>query len=186
MARRSLDGTSAEARIPTMSDFIAFSPRVGEIDLGPIKYKLVNPDDGLGWSLAKADLIEMEYRQFLDIVLTNGGEVIVPSKDVDKFWHAHILDTRKYASDCQSIFGFFLHHFPYLGSRGAADKKVLASEFEKSTRLMAWRFEDPVDGMTNQRESAVCGGGDGGGRTRMGGAISALNHCVDLETRPSL
>lgn len=34
------------------------------------------------------------------------------SSDVDDIWHAHILHTRKYAEDCGSYFGYFLHHTP--------------------------------------------------------------------------
>jgi hypothetical protein len=48
-------------------------------------------------------------------------ESIAPTKDVDKFWHGHILDTLKYAEDCQNVFGYFLHHFPYFGMRGEED-----------------------------------------------------------------
>ncbi len=29
------------------------------------------------------------------------GEPVVPSTGIDQAWHAHILDTRKYARDCQ-------------------------------------------------------------------------------------
>jgi hypothetical protein len=47
--------------------------------------------------------------------------MLAPSKDVDKFWHGHILDTLKYAEDCQNVFGYFLHHFPYFGMRGEED-----------------------------------------------------------------
>ena len=58
------------------------------------------------------------------------GETIAPSKDVDKFWHGHILDTLKYAEDCERVFGYFLHHFPYFGMRGeddAADLRAAAA-----------------------------------------------------------
>jgi hypothetical protein len=54
------------------------------------------------------------------------GGTIAPVVDVDEFWHYHILNTRKYAADCQEIFGYFLHHFPYAGMRGEDDEKALA------------------------------------------------------------
>jgi hypothetical protein len=34
------------------------------------------------------------------------------SKMVDDLWHQHILDTRKYATDCEQISGTFLNHTP--------------------------------------------------------------------------
>jgi hypothetical protein len=45
--------------------------------------------------------------------------------DVDNFWHYHILDTKKYAVDCHNVFGYFLHHFPYVGMRGEEDEQAL-------------------------------------------------------------
>jgi hypothetical protein len=49
-------------------------------------------------------------------------EQTAPLFDVDIFWHYHILDTMKYAADCEQVFGYFLHHFPYIGLRGEEDE----------------------------------------------------------------
>jgi hypothetical protein len=49
------------------------------------------------------------------------AEQAAPLVDVDTFWHYHILDTMKYAADCDAVFGQFLHHFPYIGLRGEDD-----------------------------------------------------------------
>jgi hypothetical protein len=51
-------------------------------------------------------------------------EHTAPLFDVDIFWHYHILDTMKYAADCEQIFGYFLHHFPYSGLRVEDDEAV--------------------------------------------------------------
>ncbi|NJN86389.1 MAG: hypothetical protein HC881_08865 [Leptolyngbyaceae cyanobacterium SL_7_1] len=48
---------------------------------------------------------------------------LVPPDDIDQVWHYHILDTQKYATDCQHLFGYFIHHFPYLGTRGEYDRQ---------------------------------------------------------------
>lgn len=37
------------------------------------------------------------------------------SKSADEMWHQHILDTRKYATDCNQIAGRFLNHTPIYG-----------------------------------------------------------------------
>jgi hypothetical protein len=50
------------------------------------------------------------------------AEQTAPLFDVDTFWHYHILDTMKYAADCENVFGYFLHHFPYIGLRGEDDE----------------------------------------------------------------
>lgn len=35
---------------------------------------------------------------------------LVPSSDVELLWQLHILDTRRYAADCQLLCGAFVHH----------------------------------------------------------------------------
>lgn len=110
------------------------------LDLGPIKFKLASHNDGSGWSVEKVTRVESEYRKFLTLCAEMPGEQIVPSKEVDEMWHTHILDTSKYADDCETIFGFFLHHFPYLGLRGEEDAKALVAASKRTKRLYLDRF----------------------------------------------
>ena len=117
------------------------------LDLDPIKLKLMDPEEGQGWSREYADRMELAYKRFLTLLVKYPDETIAPSKDVDKFWHGHILDTMKYAEDCERVFGYFLHHFPYFGMRGdadAADLRAAAAnmhaiyEREFGERLSQW------------------------------------------------
>src|SRR5438132_6353874 len=73
------------------------------LDLGPIKFKLMDKEDGEGWSLDRVTVAEKEYKRFLILHREHAGTV-VPSKEIDKFWHYHILDTAKYAEDCDLLF----------------------------------------------------------------------------------
>lgn len=95
---------------------------IAALDLEPIKVKLMHVESGEGWSLEKADAVEFEYRRFLYLMKMFPQEQTAPLMDVDIFWHYHILDTMKYAIDCQAVFGYFLHHFPYIGLRGEDDE----------------------------------------------------------------
>lgn len=98
----------------------SFTP-IAELDLEPIKVKLMHEESGEGWSRDKADIVEFEYRRFLYLMKMFPNEQTAPLMDVDTFWHYHILDTMKYAADCDRVFGYFLHHFPYIGLRGEDD-----------------------------------------------------------------
>jgi hypothetical protein len=42
------------------------------------------------------------------------------------------LDTLKYARDCEEVYGYFLHHFPYVGLRGGDD---LAAQEQAAARM---------------------------------------------------
>jgi hypothetical protein len=97
------------------------------LDLDPIKLKLMDPEEGQGWTRDHADRVEVAYRRFLTLLAKFPAETIAPTRDVDKFWHGHILDTMKYAEDCERVFGFFLHHFPYFGMRGEQDAADLGA-----------------------------------------------------------
>ena len=93
-----------------------------ELDLDPIKVKLMHKESGEGWTREQVDAVEFEYRRFLCLMKLFPHEQTAPLFDVDIFWHYHILDTMKYAADCEQIFGYFLHHFPYTGLRGEDDE----------------------------------------------------------------
>lgn len=112
------------------------------LDFSPIKFKLMDRKEGHGWTAAEADACELEYKRFLTLLAKFPEEVIVPNTDVDKFWHGHILDTIKYAEDCDKVFGYFLHHFPYFGMRGEQDAANLANAALNTYRLYEQEFGD--------------------------------------------
>jgi hypothetical protein len=95
---------------------------INALDLGAIKTKLMHRASGEGWTAAYCDAVEVEYRRFLTLMKLYPNETTAPLVDVDTFWHYHILDTAKYAADCASAFGYFLHHYPYIGLDGAEDE----------------------------------------------------------------
>jgi hypothetical protein len=111
-----------------------------ELDLEPIKSKLMDDSDGPGWTREQVDRCELEYKQFLGLAARFRGEGIVPSVEVDRFWHAHILDTRKYARDCERVLGFFMHHTPHYGPRAAADAKKVDAGFARTRALYEQLF----------------------------------------------
>lgn len=120
---------------------------IEELDLGMIKRKLMDPDEGEGWTAEFCDLVEREYRRFLALTRAYPELAIVPSGPVDKFWHNHILDTQKYGPDCGRVFGFFLHHFPYFGMRGAEDVANLNRSWENTIVLYEKHFGAPPAGL---------------------------------------
>ena len=69
------------------------------LDLEPIKVSLTHREEGPKWHLNKAELIEIWYRRFLYLVRLYPEKILVPCKDIDIFWHSHILDTQKYMTD---------------------------------------------------------------------------------------
>ncbi|MFB9242512.1 hypothetical protein IV454_15620 [Massilia antarctica] len=126
---------------------------ISELDLEPIKMKLMHVESGEGWSLEKAEAVEVEYRRFLCLMKAFPEEDISPLVEVDIFWHYHILDTMKYAKDCEQAFGYFLHHYPYVGMSGAHDD---AQVLQACADRMRDLYEQVFDESYGQRASAWC------------------------------
>ena len=80
-----------------------------ELDLDNIVKKTANKN---GWSQEQSNDIEMKYRGFLKLNQMFSGTAFAPNPEIDELWHAHILDTQKYITDCSNLFGAFLHHEP--------------------------------------------------------------------------
>lgn len=124
---------------------IVITDKVKSIDFTQLKEKLMDPTEGKGWSKDECDTIELLYKDFLILMWMHPNEYIVPNKVIDEFWHAHILDTRKYHADCDLIFGEYLHHFPYFGLRGEEDKKDLEDTFSETKKLWIREFGYEMD-----------------------------------------
>ncbi|WP_426196018.1 glycine-rich domain-containing protein [Massilia sp. DWR3-1-1] len=161
---------------------------IAKLDLDAIKVKLMHQQSGEGWTAAHADAIEVEYRRFLCMMHMYPQEPIAPLVDVDTFWHYHILDTRKYAADCQQAFGYFLHHHPYvgLGEDDAADHPAFGARMHALYRATfgeaclsgahatAWCSLN--DG-ASARQTAWCSLDDKAGTARTGAEASGTAWC---------
>lgn len=117
--------------------------RINALDLEPIAYKLTYAEhdgDLPKMTLEQADADIALYRQFLILNILYPGQSFAPTRVIDEVWHTHILDTMKYARDCELIFGGFLHHFPYVGMRGPEDAAHLQETFATTRRLFQETF----------------------------------------------
>jgi hypothetical protein len=153
------------------------------LDLGPIKFKLMDPEEGEGWSRQFVEHLETQYKRYLTLVAKYPREAIAPDREVDRFWHAHILDTRKYIDDCERVFGFYLHHFPYFGMRGTDDAAALATAGERTRELYAAEFgAEP-----KRADSAFCSVAREAFCSATSGAFCSVSAGpLDTRTRPSL
>ncbi len=142
--------------------------KINKINLEPIMVKLMDKKDGKGWTLTQTLKVEKWYKRFLILCLKYPKQSIVPNGAIDDFWHYHILDTQKYAEDCQNTFGYFLHHFPYFGMRGAEDALNLENSFEATTQLYKKEFGESLTELSgifkskNFKNSSKCDGSSGG------------------------
>lgn len=64
---------------------------------------------------------------------------LVPTFDIDIFWHTHMTDNEGYYTDCMEYLGYFLHHNDKL------DEKVLNQDFEKTCKLWESVFKEKYE-----------------------------------------
>lgn len=127
---------------------------VNELDLRPIAFKL---SESLKWPLEKINHAIAQYRLWLTLVGLYPNTPIPPSSDIDEVWHYHILDTQKYVVDCQTVFGYFVHHFPYFGLRGADDKVELNAAFGHAQTLLMEEFQTAFVNYDSLLVVSLCG-----------------------------
>ena len=94
------------------------------------------------WSDEKLTIIERRYKNFLYLLWKYRGQhLIVPTDDVDQFWHEHILDTRSYREHTQLIFGDYLDHDPY-AALNTDSIESLVEALNKTTSLYFTEFNE--------------------------------------------
>lgn len=143
--------TYDEAQVLVRSDSVLEEAvkRVTAIDFSMQSRKLVEEHN---WSVDTCIEVEDLYRKFLALTIRYPERKLCPNGPVDEFWHAHILDTQKYAADCEQLFGEMLHHYPYFGMRGAEDKANLDLAFADTVDLFIRHFGvDPTVGDAHAR-----------------------------------
>ncbi|BAZ09315.1 peptidase [Calothrix sp. NIES-4071] len=86
---------------------------------------LIHPEHGLGWNHKQVSQGIERYKMFLYLIYLYPNRTIIPTREIDTVWHYHILDTHKYAYDCEFLFGYFLHHNPNF-------------DYESETLKLAW------------------------------------------------
>lgn len=110
-----------------------------------------------GWKTEKVMAIEELYRKWLVLHKVYGDTVtIAPNEAVDEYWHFHILDTRKYISDCNLVFGYYLHHYPYFGLTETETQEDLNKGFTLTQKLFQKHFGHNLTGVVNPCRSTSC------------------------------
>jgi len=79
-------------------------------------------------SLKTAEKVAQEYLKFI-FLTTKHKFQLVPSKEIDLFWHCHILNTPLYRKFCDTHFGKYLDHIPQLKKEA---KQMGKEEFLKT------------------------------------------------------
>lgn len=116
---------------------------IQDLDFTQLRQKAcLSKPEGEGWTEAQALEVEKWYKRFLSLSITHPNLTAVPNGPIDAFWHRHILDTQRYAVDCEATIGHFMHHFPYYGLNGEEDAQNRDHSFDETNRAYREYFEE--------------------------------------------
>ncbi|MEO1428913.1 MAG: hypothetical protein AAFS12_05000 [Cyanobacteria bacterium J06632_19] len=141
----------AKSTLP--ADVRTFIGKLTHLDLEPIAHTLLHSNEEK-WNIQQINQAISTYLMFLLLVYLYPNSNLVPNQEIDRVWHCHILDTMKYAEDCDMLFGRFIHHFPYFGQRGKVDRENLQKGFEQTQVLFQEHFGISMD-VANKPSIAV-------------------------------
>lgn len=134
----------------------AFAKKLETLDLEAIAYQLIDSTDEEPWTYEQAQQAIAQYHQFLYLTYLYPDFPLVPTEAIDRVWHAHILHTAQYEQDCQILFGYFLHHFPYFGVRGEDDRNQWQWAVARTQALFQEHFGAGTIGSDAMGRSADC------------------------------
>jgi len=132
---------------------------IERLDLSKVRVRVMKEQN---WSEDKSNTVLREYRRFWALRFKHPGQWLVPSPDVDEIWHAHILHTREYTRDCESVFGpdGYLHHEPSYGEEQRHEDRTA---YRKLLNNYVQDFGEQPPAKIWGLASGACGGGCGGG-----------------------
>lgn len=93
------------------------------------------------WRRDDADDCCKRYKNFLFLFKKYPQESLVPTREIDEFWHNHILYTKNYLHDCMNIYGYYLHHEPAVPGE---NPEILVSLYQKTKKYYLQEFNEPL------------------------------------------
>lgn len=142
----------ASSTAPILDRWI-LDEEIRELNLEPIAFLVALTER---WDVERIDAAELEYRCFLQLARDFPDRLLAPSRDVDIFWHCHVLTLGLYLEHCQKVFGRPLLHWPFSGAMGEADAARQRARFEESrcliselvNRVRSTPLSQPIEGVT--------------------------------------
>lgn len=125
---------------PGMSSVgLAPEPTVS-IDLVAASYRASGfPQD---WSREKRELEARRYEKFLLLAAKNRGRRATPTREIDEFWHLHMLHPQAYHDDCMRLFGCIFDHDGGFGT-GPGELPILKAAFRKFADRWEKEYGEP-------------------------------------------
>jgi hypothetical protein len=139
MANESLNELALDSRVISAEDARRY---IAQLDLSYIVDAMCSPQYPLPrWTRSDASHCCKLYKNFLYLFKKHLPISLVPTREIDEFWHNHILYTQNYFRDCANIFGHYLHHEP---ASPVDNPQKLSHDFQMTKQLYFEEFNQPL------------------------------------------
>lgn len=121
---------------------MVFLNKINALDLTYIAHDMCSEKYPLPrWEMTQALKCMQLYKNFLYLFKLYPQEPLVPTREIDEFWHNHILYTKNYHRDCLQIFGYYLHHSPLTPND---NREKLVNHYLKTKQYYLDIFQEPM------------------------------------------
>ncbi len=94
------------------------------------------------WTQEEREKSLMRYRRWLFVKYRHPNARLAPTRDIDLFWHLHMLAPVAYNRDCDGLFGRLLDHDGGFGL-GPGEQPILQQVFTETAELYEQEFGEP-------------------------------------------
>jgi len=94
------------------------------------------------------------YEKFLRLAARYPDTRLAPCRDIDEFWHLHMLHPVAYARDCGRLFGALLDHDGGFG-KAPDEEPVLISVWTETARLFKLEYREEYREANDGAESGA-------------------------------
>ena len=116
------------------------TPALVSVDLSEASYRSDSfPQD---WTREQRETALKRYVKWLELKRRNPASRLAPTRDIDLFWHLHMLSPVAYHRDCMRVFGRVLDHEGGFG-KGPGERPVLERVFRRTAELWEEAYGEP-------------------------------------------
>ncbi len=94
------------------------------------------------WSRERRERGLSRYRRWLALKQEHPNSAMAPTREIDLFWHLHMLSPVAYHRDCVANFGGLLDHDGGFG-KGEGELPILKNVFLRTARRWEARYGEP-------------------------------------------
>jgi hypothetical protein len=113
-----------------------------EVSADLIEASFRSDDFPKDWTLEQRTKSYERYLKWLGLKLKNPSVRLAPTRDIDLFWHLHMLAPVAYHRDCMRSFGRLLDHDGGFG-KGPGELPELQAAFERTAFLWEREYQEP-------------------------------------------